>query len=75
MEDRVKTIICDVLGLELAAIHDDISMTTVEEWDSLRHMELIASLEQSFNIRLTLDQIVAMTTLPSIVSIIRSHGA
>lgn len=50
-------------------------MQTIEEWDSLRHMELIASLEETFNVRLTVEQIIEMTSLRAILAILGGHGA
>lgn len=75
LDDRVKTILSDVLGIPLNQIGEDASMQTLEEWGSLKHMELIASLEEAFKVRLTVEQIIEMTSLKSILVILDSHAA
>ena len=41
-------------------------MKTVDSWDSLTHMELIANLECEFDIEFTADEIMEMTTVAQI---------
>lgn len=41
-------------------------MADLDVWDSLKHMELIASLEQQLNIQLSFDEIVAMRSVGDI---------
>ena len=46
-------------------------MKDVDAWDSLKHMELIVSLEQSFGIELSFDEIVAMRSVGEIKRVLR----
>lgn len=38
------------MAFELDSLDDDLSMETVEEWDSLAHMALIGELEHEFGV-------------------------
>ena len=39
-----------VLKVEMESIDEDASMDTIENWDSLRHMNLILALEEEFKV-------------------------
>ena len=49
-------------------------MKDLEAWDSLKHMELIVSLENKFGIELSFDEIVAMQTVSEIKQVLRQRG-
>lgn len=74
MAKGLKQVIADVLGMEPAAVADDLSMQTAEKWDSLKHMEIVASLEDEFEITFTADQIVEITSLPLIRQALEQTG-
>ena len=63
-----------VLQIPLAAVTDDLAMKDVESWDSLKHMELILSMEKTFGIELSFDEIVAMKTVHEIRRVLRERG-
>ena len=74
MEDTIKRIMSDIFGVNVGEIPDDASMESINAWDSLKHMELIAALEENFNILLKADDIVAMTNYRAICTALKSHG-
>jgi acyl carrier protein len=74
-DERLEDLLADVLQLPLAAIHDDLAMREVEAWDSLKHMELIVSLETAFGLEFNLDEILAMTTVQTIKRVLLEKGA
>jgi acyl carrier protein len=45
-------------------------MEDVGNWDSLTHMDLIASLEETFSIQLSMDEIMEMRDIKTIKRII-----
>ncbi len=75
VDDRVAGLLADVLQLPAASITDDLTMQDVESWDSLKHMELIVSLEESFGQQFTFDEIVAMQSVSAIKRVLREKGA
>lgn len=70
MDDRIKVVISAVLGLEIGMIHDEISPDTVEDWDSLKHMELIMALEEEFSVQFTDDEIMSMLSYRRILEVL-----
>jgi acyl carrier protein len=63
-EDKLKEILADVLEADKASIGPDFSMDTVEQWDSLRHMTLILSIEDAFNISIPDEEAANITSWP-----------
>ena len=57
MENRIKQVMSDVLNVDIADINEDTSPETLEEWDSLKQMNLIVSLEEEFNLEFTDEEI------------------
>ncbi len=52
LNQRLRLVIADVLGVAPSAITEESSPETLEQWDSLRHMSLIVALEEEFEITL-----------------------
>jgi len=48
-------------------INEDSSPDTIENWDSLRHMNLITVLEEEFDIRFNDDQIIEMLNFEQVI--------
>jgi acyl carrier protein len=71
---RLEALLATVLQIPPTAITDDLAMKDVEVWDSLKHMELILSVETTFGIELSFDEIVAMKTVHEIRRVLRERG-
>jgi len=75
VDRNVETLVAEVLQLAAGTITDDLAMNEVDAWDSLKHMELIVSLEQSFGIELSFDEIVVMRSVGEIKRVLRQRSA
>jgi len=71
---KVKEVMARVFGVEVAAIGDDASPDTIENWDSLRHMNLVLAIEEEFGIELTDEQTVEILSYPLIKIVLQEHG-
>jgi acyl carrier protein len=74
LENKLNPLIAEILHLPLEKVTDDLTMNEVESWDSLQHMSLIASLEQTFGVELTFDEIVAMKNVQEIKRVLHGKG-
>ena len=63
---KIENLLAEILQIPVARITDDLAMRDVETWDSLKHMELIMLLEETFDIELTFDEIVVMQSVKEI---------
>ena len=69
MEQLIK-ILSEVFRLKQEEIKDEMTMKDIEVWDSLTHMNLIASLEEGLKIELDMDEIVEMKDIKTIKTIV-----
>ena len=70
MENRIKEIMSAVLEIDLEDINDDTSPDTIDTWDSLKHMNLVAALEDEFSIEFKDDEIVEMMNFALVKTIL-----
>lgn len=75
VDETVENLLSEVLQIPASRITEDLAMKDVDAWDSLKHMELIVSLEQGFGIELSFDDIVAMQSVGEIKRVLRERGA
>jgi len=71
MENRIKEIMSVVFETDLSMINESASPETIENWDSLKHMNLIAVLEEEFNITFSDDEILEMLSYKLIIKIMK----
>jgi acyl carrier protein len=74
VEKNLESLLADVLQVSIATVTDELSMKDLEVWDSLKHMELIATLEDQLDVQLTFDEIVAMRSVGDIKRVLNGRG-
>jgi len=74
VEQNLEQLLADLLQIPVAEVTDELAMKDVEAWDSLKHMELIASLEEQLGIQLSFDEIVMMRSVGDIKRVLNSKG-
>jgi acyl carrier protein len=70
MDNRINKLLTELFRVQSGEITDNLSMKDTDIWDSLKHMELIVSIEQEFKIELTFDEIVGMQNVGEIKRIV-----
>jgi acyl carrier protein len=73
-ENKLKQVLADVFGIETNAVDENTSVDTVEEWDSLKHLNLVLALESEYDISLTEEQTVEILSYPLIKAVLEEHG-
>lgn len=61
-KERLKKIMSAVIGVDISRIDEESSTDNIEEWDSLKHINLIISVEQEFKISLPDEEIASLTS-------------
>lgn len=74
MEEKLKRIMADVFKLSIDQIDELSSMDKIEAWDSLKHIELITTIEDNFGIKLETEEILEMTNFSDIKHILSTKG-
>ena len=73
MEDTVREILSDVLGVDMAAINEKTSSQSVPAWDSLKQIESVASLEEEFDIVISIEDIDSMWSYPDVLKKLKGY--
>lgn len=71
MEENIKIVMANVLGIDTTKITEDASPDTIDEWDSLKHMNLVLALEEEFDVVFSDEQIIDMLNYKLICTILR----
>jgi acyl carrier protein len=70
MEQKILEIVSQIMGVPLESVTLASSAENIPSWDSLKHMNLVLALEQTFDIHLSEEQIVELTRVDSILTIV-----
>lgn len=73
MEEQVTQILSLLLGQEFTS-EDDVSMENQELWDSMKHIEIITTLEEELNISFNIEDIPKLTSIKKIIEAIKNLG-
>ena len=69
-KERIKNVMSAVFEIPVEQIQDKSSPDTIESWDSLKHMNMVAALEEEFEVEFTDDEILEMMNYALIKSIL-----
>ena len=72
IEEQIKNVMSAVFEIPVEQIKDDSSPDTIESWDSLKHMNLVISLEEEFTIEFTDIEIIEMLNYLLIVEVVKN---
>jgi acyl carrier protein len=73
--EQVRAIMAASFGMDETDLPDDVSQQTCRRWSSLQHMTLMVSVEETFGVRLSMNEMAAMKSLPKIVATLEHHLA
>ncbi len=73
-EQKLKEVLARIFNVQPEMITDDASPDTIENWDSLRHMNLVLALEEEFGVEFTDDQVVEILSYKLIKIVFKEHG-
>ncbi len=68
--EKLKVILTSVLKHDKFDIHDNLSASDVEGWDSLSHMTIVTEIEKEFNIKFKLKELNKLKNITSLIELI-----
>jgi acyl carrier protein len=72
-ENTIKNIFCEVIGIPEESVTDALAYNSCEQWDSLKHLQMVAMFEERFDIEIEMDDIIAMETFGKVKEILRKY--
>ena len=73
-QDPVLEVVAAVLGVKASDLEESSSPETVGAWESSNHLSLVMAVEEEFDVSLTPDEALEMTTIGLIRATLREHG-
>jgi len=73
-KEKLRTCFSQSLGIPMEQVTDELTYNTIEEWDSVGHMTLVADLETAFDVVLDTDDILDLSSVRQAVAILGRHG-
>lgn len=74
MKNRVFKIVSQVFDVPVEHLNGNSSPDNIENWDSLRHMNLILALEEELNITFSDEEVVEMLSVGIIIETLKEKG-
>ena len=72
IKNRIKNVIGNVLLIPVDDINENSSSENIENWDSLKQINLVLALEEEFHIEFKDDEIMDMNDFGKLVNTIQS---
>jgi acyl carrier protein len=74
MNDRVRHILGVVLEMPEQQIDEQLSAEGAGNWDSIRHLNLVMALEETFGVSFSSDELGRLTSYRAIVDALAARG-
>jgi acyl carrier protein len=71
---KLNAALSKILDVDKEKITDDMSPDNVENWDSFNGLMLVSELEETFNVKFTIEEVVAVKCVSDIKEALLRHG-
>lgn len=73
MDEQLKGAFARALDLEADEISETDTPDTLPDWDSLAHLNLISELEKTFNIQISMEDVMQMDTFIKVRDVVNKY--
>lgn len=74
-EAKLKRAFCKGLDVDRDSLDwEGLQYRGIPEWDSLAHMEMVAEVEEAFDLAVEADDIMAMSSFPAAKQVLAKYG-
>ncbi len=74
MYEKVLNVVSNIIGVPVETLSEKSSRETASYWDSLKHMNLILSLEEEFSVSLSDEEIMKISSIKDIIKLLKEKG-
>ena len=72
--EKYKTVFCESFSISENDLEGDLEYNSIEAWDSVGHMGMIADLEDKFDIMLDTDDIIDFSSYKTGMKILKKYN-
>lgn len=73
MEDKLKKIFAEILGISEGIVIDSLKYAEIPQWDSVAHMALVAAIEEGFSIMIETEDVIDMSSFEKAKQIVTKY--
>lgn len=73
-EQKLKKVFATTLEIPLEQVTDDLAYNSIERWDSVGHMALIAALDDAFDTMIDTDDVLDLSSVAKAKEILAKYG-
>ncbi len=72
---KLEKIVAQVLAVEETELNDNSNALNTQNWDSLKHIELLLAVETAYEVRFSMPEITSLQNLGDMRDLLTSKGA
>ena len=74
MKQKLKKVMAEIFEVSIEQINESKAMDNIETWDSLKHISLMSSIMEMFEVKLESEEMIKMTSFKNIKYILSAKG-
>lgn len=72
--NKLCRFVAEILGVEHDEVGPDTGPGIIPKWDSLAHIQLVAAMEETYEVQLSMDEIINLFSVRDIVTLLEEKG-
>ncbi|MCI4624585.1 MAG: acyl carrier protein [Candidatus Magnetoovum sp. WYHC-5] len=72
--EKLRKLFARELGIDEAVVVDNLTYNTIQEWDSVAHMRLVAAIDDGFDIMLDAEDVIDMSSFAKAIDILKKYN-
>ena len=72
--EKLNEIFRDIFDDEEIVVTPETNSDSIEDWDSLEHINLVVAIEKAFDLKFSMDEVTGMQNVGEMVEIILQRG-
>jgi acyl carrier protein len=74
VNDELRRLVADVLGVDVREVTDELGPGVSDTWDSISHLRIVSAIEDELSLRLTMDEIRSVDSFARLAAIVAAKG-
>lgn len=74
MENKIRTIIAQILKVSPDEVEPDMVIGDLDEWDSMHHIMILAALEKEFGIKFDKSDLSELEDVSDIIALVKEES-
>jgi acyl carrier protein len=72
--EKLHNAFAEALNIDASIINDELKYRSIPQWDSISHMVLISTLEEKFNVSISTDDVIDLSSVGKAKEILKKYN-